>query len=202
MDPKNESPDTTPANDTVTAPADQPVNEVNVDLTSLQTPETTAEPGNATTVAPPDGVAGGPVGTDAPAAVAPDEPTVAFMTDSNGNVQAVTTPDPSAAPVPANIGATAIDASQSAVLNDASSVSSAEPSLAAPVVDPTATVAPPPVDQLGQPQAPTTIPDAPTPADVPAPAPVPVPRNDKKMFFVLAGVAVILLAAIVAMLFV
>jgi hypothetical protein len=202
MDQKNDpadgvtTPDATNTPNTATGP-----NEVSIDLSSLET-NADGTPG-APVVNAADGQS--PVGD--PQAPAPDTPMVAFTTDSSGNVQAVNTPEP----------------------QDGSVVTPTDTT--GPDVPPVDSFAQPPVDQMGNPNpadiaAPAvasevTAPDVQQPVVAPAPdmngmpqppqpatdqtpgvAPVPTPQKDKKMLLILSVAAVILLAAIVAMMFI
>lgn len=208
MDQKNEPANGVASPDATNVPTEP--NEVSVDLSSLQagndgTPSAAPVSGDTFSPSAPAGDAAG----DAPGQEAP---TVAFTTDSAGNVQAISTPDAPEGPLvtPSDPNAPelpAVDSFEQPAAQDPSSV--ADVSGDAPAQAPDAPYAPvsdaqqPPVMGPVPAPDPNGMPQPPLSSDAaPAAAPVPVPHKDKKLFVILAGVAVILVGLIVAMMFI
>ncbi|HYH75441.1 MAG TPA: hypothetical protein VD735_05780 [Candidatus Saccharimonadales bacterium] len=176
-------------------------NEINVDLSTLQSQIPATPDPNAAPTDPQTSMA---VGTPAvESTVTPADPapgadsTVSFTTDSNGTVQAVQSPDGISTPPLGSEGASVPAGQQpgSSVSPDAPQPAAGD--FSAPSTE--QTPASPSFDQasLGGVQPAPTDPN--DPLAVPATAPVPTAQKDKKMLVILMVVAVVLLVAIAAM---
>lgn len=207
MDQKNEPTNGVNDSDAATTPQEQTEsqNEVRVDLAS------DANLSSASTDAPATNAFAQPAATSDGQAIDQEAPSVAFTTDSSGNVQTVVQPeqpaentfnpnpevvptestptDPMMAPAEpqaevADTTPNPADIAAPAVASEVTTQNDAQP-IAPSVVDPAA--------QFGQQPAEQSV--------APEVAPVPVAPKDKKLLVILAAVALVLLTAIVAMMF-
>jgi hypothetical protein len=188
-------------------------NEVNVDIAALQQEASANVDPNAPTEPAAEGSA---PDTAFQTSSTPDEPTVAFTTDPSGNVQPVepSETDSSAMPEASSDAAGATNdfsasssesstfAPTDSAAGNADSTAPTNESLAGPASEPE-DMNPPFAATSGivTPDASSTAP-APDASATPAAAPVPTPHSNKMMLIVLGAIAVVLLAAIVAMMFI